>query len=142
MAAETGATPALDEPPQDLDRVTVLGLRYLPEYNARKTRSATKTETELLDVPQAVTVVTDKLIADQAMTSLVDTLRYMPGVGTAQGEGNRDTPVMRGNSTTADFFVDGVRDDVQYIRDVYNVERVEALKGPNAMIFGRAAAAA
>src|SRR3546814_14868435 len=61
----------------------------------------------------------------------------MPGVGTAQGEGNRDTPVMRGNSTTADFFVDGVRDDVQYIRDVYNVERVEALKGPNAMIFGR-----
>jgi len=137
MAAETGATPALDEPPQDLDRVTVLGLRYLPEYNARKTRSATKTETELLDVPQAVTVVTDKLIADQAMTSLVDTLRYMPGVGTAQGEGNRDTPVMRGNSTTADFFVDGVRDDVQYIRDVYNVERVEALKGPNAMIFGR-----
>src|SRR3546814_15989945 len=61
----------------------------------------------------------------------------MPGVGTAQGEGNRDTPVMRGNSTTADFFVDGVRDDVQYILDVYNVERVEALKGPNAMIFGR-----
>src|SRR5690606_15734242 len=67
----------------------------------------------------------------------VDTLRYMPGVGIAQGEGNRDTPVLRGNSTTGDFFVDGIRDDVQYIRDVYNVERVEALKGPNAMIFGR-----
>ncbi len=61
----------------------------------------------------------------------------MPGVGFAQGEGNRDTPILRGNSTTADFFVDGVRDDVQYFRDVYNVERVEALKGPNAMIFGR-----
>ena len=61
----------------------------------------------------------------------------MPGVGIAQGEGNRDTPILRGNSTTSDFFVDGVRDDVQYIRDFYNVERVEALKGPNAMAFGR-----
>src|SRR3546814_15511633 len=81
MAAETGATPALDEPPQDLDRVTVLGLRYLPEYNARKTRSATKTDTELPDVPPAVPVVTDKLIAVQAMTSLVDPTRSNPGLG-------------------------------------------------------------
>ncbi|MEO5628195.1 MAG: TonB-dependent siderophore receptor [Thermomonas sp.] len=122
---------------RELDRITVVGQRYLPEYGARASRSATKTDTDLVDVPQSVTVVTDKLIADQAMTSLADTLRYMPGVGIAQGEGNRDTPVLRGNSSTADFFVDGIRDDVQYIRDVYNLERVEALKGPNAMIFGR-----
>lgn len=93
--------------------------------------------TPLLDVPQAVTVVTDKLVADQAVTSLNETFRYMPGVGTAQGEGNRDTPVMRGISSTGDFYVDGIRDDVQYFRDVYNLERVEALKGPSAMIFGR-----
>ena len=45
--------------------------------------------------------------------------------------------MLRGNASTADFFVDGVRDDVQYFRDFYNVERVEVLKGPNAMIFGR-----
>ncbi len=122
---------------RDLDKITVVGQRYLPEYGVRTSRSATKTNTDLVDVPQSITVVTDKLIADQAMTSLVDTLRYMPGVGIAQGEGNRDTPVLRGNSSTADFFVDGIRDDVQYIRDVYNLERVEALKGPNAMIFGR-----
>ena len=89
------------------------------------------------DVPQAVSVVSSALIADQRMSSMADVTRYMPGVGFAQGEGNRDTPILRGNSTTADFFVDGVRDDVQYFRDVYNVERVEALKGPNAMIFGR-----
>jgi catecholate siderophore receptor len=55
----------------------------------------------------------------------------------AQGEGNRDTPIFRGNSSTSDFFVDGVRDDVQYFRDLYNIDRIEALKGPNAMIFGR-----
>ena len=135
FAADDGVV--AEERAKTLDGITVVGQRYLPDYSARKTRSATKTDTPLLDVPQAVTVVTDKLIADQAMTGLTDTLRYMPGVGVAQGEGNRDTPVMRGNSTTGDFFVDGVRDDVQYIRDTYNVERVEALKGPNAMIFGR-----
>ena len=123
--------------PIDLDKVEVVGQRYLPDYATRKTRSATKTDTPLLDVPQAVTVVTDKLVADQAMTSLSDAFRYMPGVGLAQGEGNRDTPVLRGNSSTADFFVDGIRDDVQYIRDTYNLERAEALKGPNALVFGR-----
>ena len=122
---------------RNLDAVTVIGQRYLPDYTARKLRSATRTDTALVDLPQSVSVVTDKLIADQAMTSLADAFRYMPGVGLAQGEGNRDTPVLRGNSTTGDFFVDGIRDDVQYIRDTYNVERVEALKGPNAMIFGR-----
>lgn len=102
--------------------------------------SATKTTTPLQEVPQAVSVVSSALIADQRMSSMADVTRYMPGVGMAQGEGNRDTPIVRGNSTTADFFVDGVRDDVQYFRDLYNVDRVEALKGPNAMIFGRGGA--
>lgn len=102
--------------------------------------SSTKTPTPLRDVPQAVSIVDRSLIADQRMSSMADVVRYMPGVGMAQGEGNRDTPILRGNSSTADFFVDGVRDDVQYFRDVYNLERVEALKGPNAMIFGRGGA--
>ena len=106
-------------------------------YSTPAVSSATKTTTPLRDVPQAVTVVTSALIADQRMSSMADVTRYMPGVGFAQGEGNRDTPILRGNSSTSDFFVDGVRDDVQYFRDVYNVDRVEALKGPNAMIFGR-----
>ena len=64
-------------------------------------------------------------------------VRYIPGVGTHQGENNRDQIVMRGNSSSADFFLDGVRDDVQYYRDLYNLDRLEALKGPNAMVFGR-----
>jgi catecholate siderophore receptor len=106
-------------------------------YSVPAVSSATKTTTPLRDVPQAVSVVSSALIADQRMSSMADVVRYMPGVGIAQGEGNRDTPILRGNSTTSDFFVDGVRDDVQYFRDLYNVDRVEALKGPNAMIFGR-----
>lgn len=106
-------------------------------YATSGTRSATKTDTRLRDVPQAVTVVTRELIRDQAMQSMADVVRYVPGVTMGQGEGNRDQPTIRGNATTADFFVDGVRDDVQYFRDLYNVDRVEALKGSNAMIFGR-----
>ena len=106
-------------------------------YSVPAVSSATKTPTPLRDVPQAISVASRALIADQRMSSMADVTRYMPGVGFAQGEGNRDTPILRGNSSTSDFFVDGVRDDVQYFRDVYNVDRVEALKGPNAMIFGR-----
>ncbi len=108
-----------------------------PRLTTDRITSATRTDTLLRDVPQAVTVVTRDLIADQSMQGMADVVRYVPGVGMAQGEGNRDAPILRGNGSTSDFFVDGVRDDVQYLRDLYNVERVEVLKGPNAMIFGR-----
>lgn len=106
-------------------------------YRAPRTATATKTDTALRDVPQAITVITNQLIRDQAMQTMADVVRYVPGVTMGQGEGHRDAPTIRGNATTADFFVDGVRDDVQYFRDLYNAERVEVLKGPNAMIFGR-----
>ena len=106
-------------------------------YAATSSRTATKTDTPLRDTPQAATVLTRSFIADQSMQSMADAVRFMPGITMAQGEGHRDAPVIRGQSTTADFFVDGVRDDAQYLRDLYNVERVEALKGSNAMIFGR-----
>jgi catecholate siderophore receptor len=57
-----------------------------------------------------------------------------------QGEGNRDQIILRGTSSTADFYVDGVRDDAQVFRDLYNLERVEVLKGPGGMAFGRGGA--
>jgi catecholate siderophore receptor len=106
-------------------------------YLTDQTTAATKTSTPLRDVPQSVTVITKKVIADQRMQSMADVTRYTPGITMGQGEGNRDQPTIRGNNTTASFFVNGMRDDVQYFRDLYNVERVEALKGANALIFGR-----
>jgi catecholate siderophore receptor len=106
-------------------------------YRADRSSTATRTDTALRDIPQSITVITDELIRDQSMRGMADVVRYVPGVTMGQGEGHRDAPTLRGQSTTADFFVDGVRDDVQYFRDLYNVERVEVLKGPNAMIFGR-----
>jgi catecholate siderophore receptor len=108
-----------------------------PGYEVAFTSAATKTTTALLDVPQSVTVATREQIKDQLMMSIGDVVRYVPGVGAPQGENNRDQVLIRGNSSSADFFLNGVRDDVQYYRDLYNLDRVEALKGPNAMIFGR-----
>lgn len=107
------------------------------DYRVPAVTSATRTPTPLADVPQAVTVVPSELIRDQLMMSLADVVRYVPGVTAVQGENNRDQLVIRGNNTSADFFLDGVRDDTQYYRDLYNLERIEALNGPNAMIFGR-----
>ena len=98
---------------------------------------STKTPTPLRDTPQAVTLVSSELIRDQLMSSVADTINYVPGITSHQGENNRDQVIIRGNSSSADFYVNGVRDDVQYYRDLYNVARVEALKGPNGMMFGR-----
>src|ERR1044072_2416839 len=105
-------------------------------YEAGSVNSATKTLTSLHDVPQSISVVTRDQIRDQSMDSIAAVASYVPGVTAHQGENNRDQLVIRGNSTSADFFINGARDDVQYYRDLYNVERVEVLKGPNAMIFG------
>ncbi len=106
-------------------------------YRTEYLSSATRTSTLLRDVPQAITVVSKEQIKDQMMTSIADVVRYAPGITSHQGENNRDDVVIRGNRSSADFFLNGQRDDVQYYRDLYNLERVETLKGPNAMIFGR-----
>jgi len=117
--------------------VDVVNVAAPPTYRPPSTTSALKTLTPLRDVPQSVTVITKQLMADQAMQSIGDTVRYMPGISAHQGENNRDQVIIRGNNSSADFFVDGVRDDVQYYRDLYNLDRIEAIKGPNATIFGR-----
>ena len=109
----------------------------LDGYRTVNTTTGTKTNTAILDVPQAISVVTEQQINDQAIRSMADLVRLIPGVSSGQGEGHRDQITLRGNNSTADFFVDGLRDDVQYFRSFYNVERIEVHKGPNAMIFGR-----
>ncbi len=106
-------------------------------YHALSTSSATKTNTPLRDIPQSVTVITKQQVEDIGAQKIEDVIRYVPGVNWHQGEGNRDQIVIRGQSSTADFFVNGMRDDGQVYRDLYNTQRLEFLKGPNAMIFGR-----
>jgi catecholate siderophore receptor len=106
------------------------------EYNKPDT-SALKMPIPLVDVPQSLSIIGQEEIKLRGYGELGDLVRYTPGVNTSQGEGHRDAIVFRGVRSTADFFSDGVRDDVQYYRPLYNLEQVEILRGPNAMLFGR-----
>jgi catecholate siderophore receptor len=135
-AAAVDAAAALDTAALD-EQSTVVVTGQKPEYGAQETCTATRTCTDVKDVPQSISVVSESQIEDQALRSIADVLMYVPGATPGTGEGNRDQITLRGNNTTADFFVNGVRDDVQYFRDLYNAERIEVLRGPNAMIFGR-----
>ncbi|GGD58172.1 ligand-gated channel protein [Aurantiacibacter arachoides] len=108
-------------------------------YIASDGSTAMRTPTPLIDVPQAVTVITADQLEDQSVTQLGDALRFVPGISMETGEGQRDEVFIRGQETTADFYLDGLRDDAQYFRPLYNIERVEVLKGANALIFGRGA---
>lgn len=106
---------------------------------ANSTAVATKTKTALVNIPQSLTVVTKDALRDQNFQSITEVTRYVPGVAVHQGEGNRDELVIRGVDSSANFFVNGFRDDVQYFRDLYNAQSVEILKGPSALTFGRGA---
>ena len=99
--------------------------------------NALKTPTPIVDVPQSLSIVSSDEITKRGFNSIGDIVDYTPGVNNSQGEGHRDAVVFRGVRSTADFFVDGVRDDVEYYRPLYNVEQLEILRGPNALFFGR-----
>ncbi|WP_234027237.1 TonB-dependent siderophore receptor [Erythrobacter sp. KY5] len=99
--------------------------------------ASVKTPTPIIDVPQSLTITTEEQITERGWTSIGQIIDYTPGVNTSQGEGHRDAIVFRGVRSTADFFIDGIRDDVQYYRGLYNLQQVEILRGPNALLFGR-----
>jgi catecholate siderophore receptor len=120
------------------EHVEVTG-RIIP-YRVDDSATATRTSTLLRDIPQTLTVVPRQLLIDQNAQSVADAVRNVPGVSIAQGEGNRDQVVLRGISTASDFFVNGVRDDQERFRDLYNVQSIEVLQGPAAVLFGRGGA--
>lgn len=114
------------------DEIIVVGkVLYTDQVNALKA------PTPIIDVPQSLSIVTADQVAQRGFASVGEIIDYTPGVNNSQGEGHRDAIVFRGVRSTADFFIDGVRDDVQYYRPLYNLEQIEILRGPNALLFGR-----
>ena len=99
--------------------------------------SGTKSEMALRDVPQTINVVPAAVIKDQHATSIQDIMKNIPGVGLSTGDGQRDQVFIRGFTAIGDQFVDGFRDDALYFRDLSNVERLEVIKGPAAVLYGR-----
>ncbi|MEF8690423.1 UNVERIFIED_CONTAM: TonB-dependent siderophore receptor [Comamonas sp. A-3] len=121
-----------------LDEVQVRSDRQSDSsYNPPTATSATKIEAPLRDIPQTVNVVPQSLLRDQVAQSMQDALKAVPGVGFSHGDGQRDQVTIRGFSAIADQFVDGLRDDALYFRDLSNIEQIEVLKGPASVLYGR-----
>ena len=132
VAASAGTSNA-ENSNESLIEETIVRGSYLQSSEV----NALRTPTPILDVPQSLSIVTSEEILRRGFTSVSDIIEYLPGVSMSQGEGHRDAVVFRGVRSTADFFIDGVRDDVQYYRPLYNLEQLEVLRGPNALLFGR-----
>lgn len=113
-----------------VSQVTIHGVRSLLQD---------KLPGDQLDVPQSLTVVSEKLMTEQASTRLEDALKNVPGITLNSGEGaaRGDTVNLRGFSAFNDFFLDGIRDAAVYTRDSFDLQSVEVVKGPSATLFGR-----
>ena len=118
--------------------VQITGTRAGAEtYNPSSASSATKIDAPLRDIPQTVNVVPQELLRDQGVLSMEAAMKSVPGVGLSHGDGQRDQVTLRGFSAISDQFVDGMRDDALYFRDLSNIERIEVLKGPASVLYGR-----
>jgi iron complex outermembrane receptor protein len=110
-------------------------------YRAKRSTTATKTDTPLNETPQSISVITREFIEDQGAATLQDAMRYTAGVfSNAYGFDNRgDWAKIRG----ADFvqYQDGLRmlfSSYNNIRpDTWALERVEVLKGPASVLYGQ-----
>lgn len=121
-----------------LPELSVTADREREEDNpqVREVSTATRTSTPVRDVPQAIDTVKTRNSLDYGHDSLGKALEGIPNV--SSGADTRfDSLRIRGFDASNDFYLDGVRDDSQYVRDLHNIERVEVLKGPAAVLYGR-----
>lgn len=98
-----------------------------------------KGKQQLRDIPQSITVVTEKQLDDRNLDTVKDALKQTAGITFQAAEGGEEDIRLRGFalSTTGDIFVDGLRDPAFYDRDTFNLDRVELLRGSASMLFGR-----
>ncbi|MES2026450.1 MAG: TonB-dependent siderophore receptor [Pseudomonadota bacterium] len=106
-------------------------------YNAPTASSATKINAPLRDIPQTVNVITQAVMRDKGVRSMEDAVKSVPGVSLVHGDGQRDQVFIRGFNSLGDQFIDGIRDDAMYYRDMSNVEQIEVVKGPASVLYGR-----
>ncbi|PAU63818.1 TonB-dependent receptor [Pseudomonas indica] len=121
----------------EIPATTVTGIQTEDSYKQSTSKSALKIDAPLRDIPQTVNVVPQSVIKDQNAQSMEDLLKNVPGVGLSNGDGQRDQVTIRGFSAIGDMYIDGVRDDALYYRDLSNIERVEVIKGPAGVLYGR-----
>lgn len=137
MAGPALAEPGPDSETQDtktLETVTVDGRAV------RREPRSPEFVAPLVDTPRAVTIIPQQIIEQTAATSLQDILRTSPGITFGAGEGGQplaDRPFIRGQASGNNVFVDGIRDSGGQQREVFNLEQVEVVKGPDSVYSGR-----
>jgi len=128
---------------QTLPAVTVKARRPVTSEAVDSYQTTTSTigkgKQALRDIPQSVTVVTEKLIDDRNLDTLKEALKNTAGITFLAAEGGEEDIRLRGFSLagTGDIFVDGMRDPAFYERDTFNLDRLEVLRGSASMLFGR-----
>jgi catecholate siderophore receptor len=133
FAMPAAAQPVQLGPVSVTDNADKNGLNHAPPL-------ASMPSTSLQDTPQAVNVIDSQTMKQQAVTTLSDTLRNVPGITIAIGEGGTlagDQFKIRGFDAKDDVYLDGLRDFGAYTRDSFNYEEVQVLKGPSGLMFGR-----
>ena len=137
--AQTEANPAPESPAKTLATVTVKEQAEGKDTLRATTTTIGKGQQALRDIPQSITVVTEKLINDRNLDTLKEVLHNTAGVTFQAAEGGEEDIRLRGFSlaTTGDIFLDGLRDPAFYDRDTFNNDRVELLRGSASMLFGR-----
>ena len=110
-----------------------------PAYKADTSSTGLKFEAAIRDIPQSVSVVKEELVKSQNAFNLRDALKNVSGLTIAAGEGGRtgDSITLRGFSANSDTYLDGAKENGQYSRDTFFLERVEVLKGASSVLFGR-----
>lgn len=135
MAGEPdGAIVTSQDEPTTLSAVNVNG------HHARREPQSPEFVAPLVDTPRAVTVIPQRIIEQTGSMSLQDILRTSPGITFGAGEGGQplaDRPFIRGQSSGNNIFVDGIRDSGGQQREVFNLEQVEVVKGPDSVYSGR-----
>ena len=109
------------------------GSYYVPDS------SLSRVPVPLKDVPQSITVIPQRLMQERAASSFQDALKSVPGISFQAGEGGvqGNNLTLRGYNARNDIFIDGLRDQGSYFRDIFNIEAIEVLKGPSSQYFGR-----
>jgi len=139
----SGAATAPGAPAKDgtvLQTISVKAKAETDQNSVRATTSAIgRGNQDLRDIPQSVTVITEKLMEDRRVDTVKEALHYTAGISFQAAEGGEEDIRLRGFSLTAsgDIFIDGVRDTAFYERDVFNFDRIEVLRGSASMLFGR-----
>ena len=140
--AQTASNAPDPQPAGTLPTVVIREKAEAPEgkdvLRATETQIGKGTQ-KLRDIPQSVTVVTEKLIDDRNLDTLKEVLKNTGGISFLAAEGGEEDIKLRGFSLqgTGDVFVDGLRDPAFYDRDTFNLDRVEVMRGSASMLFGR-----